>query len=112
MKPPVVPGERDSGEPVWMVVATTAGYTEAAIIAGRLSSLGIPSFIHRESLGAVLGLSIGLGQASVVVPEAYYEAAMAVLEPDDTIPWLSDGDEADFDEMDESEGWEDTEEQE
>lgn len=78
--------------PVWMVVATAAGVAGASIIAGRLQSLGIPALIHRESLGVVLGLSIGMGQATVVVPEQYYEAAMAALDPDQSIPWLEDGD--------------------
>lgn len=77
--------------PIWMVVAT-GSYLEATIISGRLTSLGIPNHIHRESVGMVLGLSIGLGEAQVVVPEAYYEAARAILEPDDSLPWLTDGD--------------------
>ncbi|MCC7209867.1 MAG: DUF2007 domain-containing protein [Anaerolineae bacterium] len=103
------PDSHDSGgkpqreQPVWMVVATTGGVTEAAIIAERLKSLGIPAFIDRESLGAVLGLTVGMGQARVVVPEPFYDAAMAVLEPDPDIPWLGDGDEDDaFDDLDES----------
>lgn len=80
-----------SKEPVWMVVAQAAGVMEGEIIAGRLKSLGIPTYVHRESLGAVLGLSIGLGQTSVVVPEEFYEAAMQILYPDETIPWVGDG---------------------
>ncbi len=90
-------------EPVWMVVATTAGMTEASIIAERLKSLGIPSMIHREPLGGILGLSIGMGQARVVVPEAYYEVTMRILEPDDSIPWLEDGEEEDGDQDEDSE---------
>jgi hypothetical protein len=75
---------------VWMVVAT-ASYLEATIISGRLASFGIPSYIHRESVGIILGLSIGLGEAQVVVPEAYYEAALLVLDPDDAAARLNDG---------------------
>ncbi len=75
---------------VWMVVAN-AGYLEATIISGRLASFGIPSYIHRESVGMILGLSIGLGEAQVVVPEAYYEAARLVLDPDDAAARLDDG---------------------
>jgi hypothetical protein len=85
------PSERR--EPVWMVVATTAGITEASIIAERLKSLGIPSMVHREPLAGALGLSIGMGQARVVVPEAYYEIVMRILEPDTSTPWLEDGEE-------------------
>lgn len=78
-------------QPKWFVVATTAGVMEATIIAGRLESLGIPTTIYRESVGATLGLSVGrLGQAQVLVPEKYYELAMATLEPDD-LPALGDG---------------------
>jgi len=80
-----------SQPPIWMVVAT-GSYLEASIISGRLTSFGIPNHIHRESVGVVLGLSIGLGEAAVVVPEAYYEAARLILEPDDSIARLTDGD--------------------
>jgi hypothetical protein len=77
--------------PIWIVVAA-GSYLEASIISGRLTSFGIPNHIHRESIGMVLGLSIGLGEAQVVVPEVYYEAARAILAPDDTLTWLTDGD--------------------
>ncbi|MFN7209559.1 MAG: hypothetical protein ACK4P1_04090 [Aggregatilineales bacterium] len=85
------PPPSHSEPPVWMVVAS-GSYLEASIISGRLASFGIPNHIHRESVGLVLGLSIGLGEAHVVVPEAYYEAALLVLEPDDSIARLDDGD--------------------
>lgn len=81
-----------STEPTWMVVATTGGATEAEIIAGRLRSLGIPAMVYREPLAAVYALTIGLGAAKVLVPEAYYEAAMLTLEPED-LPWLPNGSE-------------------
>jgi hypothetical protein len=91
-----MPNELPQDGPVWMVVATTNGIMEASIIHGRLASFGIPAIIHRESLGAVLGLTIGaLGEATVAVPERYYEAAMLVLYPDDG-PRLADPDEGDF----------------
>jgi hypothetical protein len=99
-----LPDKKNSSEghePVWIVVATTAGITEASIIAERLKSLGIPSMVHQEPLGGVLGLSIGMGQARVVVPEAYYEVTMRILEPDESIPWLEDGEEEDGDQDDE-----------
>ncbi len=101
MNPPDKKEPSGRKEPVWMVVATTAGITEAAIIAERLKSLGIPSMVHQEPLGGVLGLSIGMGQARVIVPEAYYEITMRILEPDDSIPWLEDGEEEDGDQDDE-----------
>jgi hypothetical protein len=98
---PTVPARRDG--PTWMVVAKTFGVTEASIIAGRLHSLGIPAIVQWEAAGAAFGLSFGpLGQARVLVPDDYYEAAIATLEPDASIPWLTDG-EAD-DELDETDG--------
>lgn len=95
-------GKPGRGQPVWMVVARANGVTEAAIIVGRLESLGIPAFIDRESLGAVLGLTVGIGQARVVVPEQFYDAAMAVLEPDPAISWLGDGDPTDDEDDDDN----------
>ena len=85
-----------------MVVAKTNGMTEAAIIAGRLESLGIPVVIQRESASAAIGLIYGpLAEARVLVPEKYYELAMATLEPDDSFPQLDDGEEGeDSDDMD------------
>ncbi len=86
-----LPSRRADNPPNWIVVAKTNDLTEASIIAGRLQSLGIPAFVQRESLSTVLGLSWGpLSEAKVLVPEDYYEAAMATLEPDDLL-WLDDG---------------------
>jgi hypothetical protein len=85
-----VPAPRDN-TPNWMVVASTFGMTEAAIIAGRLESLGIPTYVQRES-AALMIFGDGPGaQAKVLVPERYYELAMATLEPDEDVPWLEDG---------------------
>jgi len=91
LNPNEEPSDKHSGEPVWMVVATATGVTEASIIAGRLQSLGIPTMIHREAVSSALPLSFGLGQASVVVPEKFYDVAMQILEPDTETPWLEDG---------------------
>lgn len=77
-------------KPLWVVVAT-CNMLEATIIAERLKSFGIPTYIHRESLGAIFGLSIGLGTAEVVVPEKFQSAAEAVLYPDEDIVRLEDG---------------------
>jgi hypothetical protein len=85
-----------------MVVARTFGMTEASIIAGRLHSLGIPAVIHREAASMALAVVVGpLGEARVLVPEAYYDLAMATLEPDDALPWLDDGEEDESDDDDE-----------
>ncbi len=82
----------------WYVVATTSGIMEAAIIAGRLHSLNIPAVVHREAAGAALGLVVGaLGQAQVLVPHAYYAFAKATLDPDESLPALDDGTDADWD---------------
>ncbi len=94
-----VPAPRDN-TPNWMVVATTYGMTEAAIIAGRLQSLGIPAFVQRES-AALMIFGDGPGaQAKVLVPERYYEMAMATIEPDEDLPWLEDGEDEEDDERD------------
>src|SRR5437867_9561689 len=91
---PSLPARRDESGPTWMVVAKTFGVTEASIIAGRLHSLGIPAVVQREAAGPALGLSFGpLGEARVLVPQDYYELAIATLEPDESIPWLTDGEE-------------------
>ncbi len=97
-----VPARRDEHGPTWMVVAKTSGATEASIIAGRLHSLGIPAIVQREAVSTAFGLSVGpLAEARVLVPEAFYDAAMATLEPDESLLWLTDG-EADDDSGDEA----------
>jgi hypothetical protein len=89
-----VPARRDQDDQDWMVVARTFGITEASIIAERLHSLGIPAVIHREAASTALAVVVGpLGEARVLVPQAYYDLAMATLEPDDSVPWLDEGDE-------------------
>jgi hypothetical protein len=66
----------------WIVVATTSGVTEAAMIAGRLKSLGIPAIVQNEPISAVLGLSVGrFGEARVAVPEDFFDRAIDILEP-------------------------------
>jgi hypothetical protein len=76
-------GEATGGddEPVdWVPVATAMGEIEANLIAGRLNSEGIPTRIRQEAAGAALGLTIGLGQILVLVPEAMGERALRILE--------------------------------
>lgn len=98
MNPLLNKSDQDSErkDPVWMVVATTNGEAEAAIIVGRLQSLGILAFMHRESIGAVLGLTIGLGSVDVVVPEEAYPAAFVVLNPNPDTLWIDDGEEEEW----------------
>jgi len=77
--------------PEWRVVATTSGILGAEIIAGRLKNLGIPTVIHRESVGSAIGLTVGrLGEAKVLVPEEFFKQAMAALESDETPLSLDD----------------------
>ena len=71
----------------------TAGPIEAAIIVGRLQSMGIAAVVYAEGALPSLGISTG---SKVLVHEKHYEAAMLVLQPDDDILWLEDG-EDDFD---------------
>jgi hypothetical protein len=72
------PGDQD---PVsWVEVAVNLSPTEAVIIKGRLESMDIPAIIQQESIGTVMGLTVGpLGSAKVLVPEALVESALAIL---------------------------------
>ena len=68
----------------WMIVYTTHDQTDAHIVAGRLEVEGIKSFIQRESLGGIYGITYGaLGGVHVVVNPEDYDKAMAILEPDE-----------------------------
>jgi hypothetical protein len=70
-----------SDEPVaWVAVAVNLAPIEAAIIKGRLESMHIPALVRQESIGAIMGLTVGpLGSAGVLVPEALAEKALAIL---------------------------------
>ena len=75
-------GETTGGddEPVkWVPVATAMGHIEANLIAGRLQSEGIPARISQEAAGAALGLTIGMFQIRVLVPEAMAQQALLIL---------------------------------
>jgi hypothetical protein len=68
----------------WMVVFTTNDQNEAHIVAGRLEVEGVKSFIQRESLGGIIGITYGaMGDVKVVVNPEDYDKAMAILEPDE-----------------------------
>ena len=93
-------GETTSGddEPVdWVPVATARGVAEAHLIAGRLNNEGIPARVSQEAAGAALGLSVGLGQIRVLVPEPLEARALVILKEPATIEdgeWEDDGEEA------------------
>lgn len=68
----------------WMIAYTTNDLVDAHIAAGRLEVEGIKSFIHREALGEIIGITYGtLGKVNVVVNPADYNRALAILEPDE-----------------------------
>ncbi len=71
-------------EPTWIVVATSSGVTEPAMIAERLRSLDIPAAVHYESGAPAMGITVGtFGQARVLVPESFFDRAVNALEPPD-----------------------------
>lgn len=72
-----------------LVVVCKARHGEAQIIRARLENEGIPAALSYESASIVYGLTIdGLGEVRILVPEAHYEQARAVLA--DTVPVDSD----------------------
>jgi hypothetical protein len=84
----------------FIVVYSAFNVTEAHIVAGRLQSEGIRAWVHQEPAGSALGINVGiLGEVRVLVRDDDYEAAIRILEDDDTQPLLdySDQDEADDD---------------
>ncbi len=77
----------------WVVVAHATGQTEAEIVAGRLRTEDIPCYIHQEGIGRVLGLSVGLGLVTVLVPIQFEDEAVALLDDvsmDDLPPQIED----------------------
>lgn len=73
----------------WMIVYVTYNLADAHIVAGRLESDDIPTFIYREPGASALGIHIGrLGEIKVLVSPADYDRAQAVLFPDepDSLP--------------------------
>ncbi len=67
-----------------MVVYIARSEPEAYIIAGRLQSEGIKSFVHQEPAGRAYGLTIGvLGEIKVLVLPEDYERALAILDDED-----------------------------
>ncbi len=79
----------------FIVVYSAFNSAEAHIIAGRLQSEGLRAWVHQEPAGSALGINVGmLGEVRVLVRDDDYEAALRILEDDDTMPLL---DETDFD---------------
>lgn len=79
--------ERTGGRPEevkWVEVATALGTPNAVIIAGRLESSGVPTWVRQEAVGVyALAVNVGLlGTAYVMVPEEYYEVAREILSYD------------------------------
>jgi hypothetical protein len=86
---------RHQQETRWEEVATTAGITQAQIIAGRLQSEGIPARAWQESVGQTTGLVVGpLGMGHVLVPEEFVDRALEIL--DDVEEFDADGDQDDW----------------
>ena len=73
---------------MWYVVAYASDMTTAAIPAGLLRTAGIPVYLSREAAGSsAIPLTVGLlGGVDVAVPEAYYEEARALLDPEAYLP--------------------------
>ena len=68
----------------WRAVYVTHNIQDAYIVAGRLESEGITTFIHRVAGAAALGIFIGtLGEISVLVRPQDYKRALDILEPED-----------------------------
>ena len=73
---------RGPDQRTWYVVAHTPDLASAAIPAGLLRSVGIPVHLFHEAVGtSAIPLSVGLlGGVDVIVPEAYYLEARALLD--------------------------------
>lgn len=68
----------------WMVVYIANSEPEAYIVAGRLQSEGIPTFVHQEPVGKAYGLTIGaLGEVKVLVSPSDFERAQEILDDDE-----------------------------
>lgn len=69
-------------EPVqWECVAAGLQPMEAHVIKSRLESESIVAILRQESIGSVMGLTVGaLGAVSVWVPDSVAEQALNLLE--------------------------------
>lgn len=72
------PGDHEPA--IWVKVADNLQPAEAVIIKGRLESMKIPAVVQQESIGSVMGLTVGpLGSARLLVPEPLAEQARTIL---------------------------------
>ncbi|HEX3054370.1 MAG TPA: DUF2007 domain-containing protein [Aggregatilineaceae bacterium] len=80
----------------WYVVDRAPDMSNAEITAGLLRTAGIPVMLLREAAGTAIPVMFGLlGGVDVVVPEAYYAEALALLDQDDdTIGELPSGEDS------------------
>ena len=66
-----------------MVVYIATSEPEAYIVAGRLKSEGIETFVHQEPIARAYGFSVGtLGEIKVLVGAEDYDQALEILEED------------------------------
>ncbi|MFQ5575993.1 MAG: putative signal transducing protein [Anaerolineae bacterium] len=72
------PGGQESVR--WVAVAQNLQPLEANVIKARLESMDIPALVHQESIGSVMGLTVGpLGAARVLVPEPLAGQSLEIL---------------------------------
>lgn len=86
----------------WMVVYVAYSEPEAYVVAGRLESEGIPSFVHQEPAGRAYGFTVGpMGEVKVLVHPDDYDRATEILDTDveaddsDDLDIIPDDDDAD-----------------
>ncbi len=81
----------ETDDPLWEVIATAAGMTQANLIAGRLASEGIRTQFRYEAAGTIYAITVdGLGEVRILVPVPDWERAQEVLSrsyDDSDIPW-------------------------
>ncbi len=81
-----------------VVVFTTTGGGQAAIVQDLLTSAGIPAQTSQEGAGAAYGFTVGpLGLVDILVPEARAaeaEALLAAMQRGDLETGADDGEEA------------------
>ena len=84
----------ETNDELWEVIATTAGMTQAKIIAGRLESEGILTQLRYEAAGTIYAITVdGLGEVKILVPVPDWERAKELLSrsyDDGELPWEKD----------------------
>ena len=70
----------NSGETIWVAVQAASGMADAAIIAGRLETEGIPTRLEYEAAGIIYAVTVdGLGEVKIMVPRENLERAREIL---------------------------------